>query len=136
LYLFFFSSSIRSFFVPFLHFLLLFLSVFIFLFSNIVSSIWVTINGVWVGNRIYFRLLIRTLWNSLQHTLKLSVFPSRWSVAASNDGVPLTLDSRTNPMPQLPASNSNSKGRSNLSSSLTDSLTNQLNSAQTVDLMN
>jgi hypothetical protein len=62
------------------------------------------------------------------------VFISRFSVAASKRRTFPFLWIRKCPLPQLPASNSNSSQRLNLSSSITDSLsqslTNKLNSTQ------
>jgi hypothetical protein len=102
----------------------------------ILSHVCVTIDGVWIGNWIYWPLqivtqvtialsLIHTLCSSVQYVLSLlSVFTSRCLVTAPNDRRSLTLGSRTVPVPQLPASNSNSSQQLNAAVlKLTHSLT-------------
>jgi hypothetical protein len=102
------------------------------MFSNISSA---NIEGVLTGDCIYWTLIHRTclstLYNSLQHALSSQPAVSSpvvvWQRLPTTD-VPLPLCSRTIPVPQLPASNSNSSQRLNRSSPLTHSLTNQLTS--------
>jgi hypothetical protein len=97
---------------------------------NILSLDFVTVDGFWIDDRIYW-----TVWYSawLHFTIH---YPSlththtqlHWSllIAASNSGHSFSSGLPNCPWPQLPASHSNSSQRLNLSSSLTNSLIHQL----------
>jgi uncharacterized membrane protein len=110
-----------------------------FQFINTITCQSVTIDGVWICNWSHWPLtdpwlqetialsLIHILYNSLQNWPRLislcCLFTSRYLLT-----VPFTLISRSIPVPQLPASHSNSSQRLNCSSPLTHSLTHQLTS--------
>jgi fluoride ion exporter CrcB/FEX len=117
--------------------------------NNIVMCMSVTIEGLWIGNRVYWTLtdpwlqviitvsLFLTLRSSLKHTLKSS--QSQSLPGSGFNGGPSTFSGFPNsPRPQLLDSNSNSSQSLNRSSSLTysfnqlslltQSLTNQLHS--------
>jgi hypothetical protein len=101
----------------------------------------VTIDGVWICNRLYWPLLTHNSWvhftNHCQtQTSVLSLLQSPLAVAwyrLPTADVTLTLGSRTVPMPQLPASQSNSSKRLNCSSVLTHSLTHSLRNSSLTD---
>jgi hypothetical protein len=99
------------------------------------SRIWVTIDGGWIGNWIYWTLTDRNYSNysaiANSYTLQITTAGIKSSQPAQSSpvvawwrlptaDVPLTLGSRTIPMPELPASHSHSSQRLNRSSPLTD----------------
>jgi hypothetical protein len=111
----------------------------IFLYTCILSSVWVTIDGFWIDDRIYW-----TLWYSEWLHFKLHcythahtsvhshVFTSRCSVAASNSGRSASSGFPNYLRPLLQTSHSYSSQRLNLSSSLmTDWLTDWLSQSLT-----
>jgi hypothetical protein len=93
----------------------------------------VTVNGVWIGNWIYWTLFDTARDYTLQFTAihtkcpqSVTVSASRCLVAASNGGRSPSSEFPNFPLPQLPASNSNNAQRLNCSSPLTHWLTNQI----------
>jgi hypothetical protein len=99
---------------------------------HILSRYLVTLYGVWTGNWIYWTLiqLVSTFYISLLHTRTLvSTITSSLAVAwwrLPTADVLLRLASRNVPVPQLPASQSNSSHGLNRRSPLTHWLTNRL----------
>jgi hypothetical protein len=91
------------------------------------SRVWMTIDGIWIRNWIYWPVtdrwlqeiitvsLIHTHCSSLQNALSLFCIVLSSPVVARKRlptaGVPLSLVSRTTPVPQLPISNRNSPQR-------------------------
>jgi hypothetical protein len=90
----------------------------------------VTIDGIWTDDR-FIELLDTVRDYTLQFTITYThasahshVIISRCSVASSNSGLSLSSGFPNYHRPQLPASHSNSSQRPNLSSSVTNWLTN------------
>jgi hypothetical protein len=92
-----------------------------YLLHNILSRVWLTIEGCWIDDRIYWTVIQRvtTIYNSLLHTYTIVhryVFTSRCSVVASKGGPSPSSGFPNYPRLQLPASRRNSS-QLNLSSS-------------------
>jgi hypothetical protein len=99
--------------------------------SNVVklSGVWVTIDGVWIGDGIYWTLWYRA-WLHFKFTMTLThtilhshVVTSRCSVAASNGKCSPYSWFPNYPRTQLPASNSNNSRELYSKNPLTDWLT-------------
>jgi hypothetical protein len=54
--------------------------------SFILSRVWVNMDGIWIGNRMYWTLCIQRVTTVYTHSVHSHVFTSRCSVAASNGG--------------------------------------------------
>jgi hypothetical protein len=89
----------------------------LFIFPFILSRVWVVMNGVWIGSRVYWTLTERNYNNYYSACKVFSVFTSSYLVAASNGGHLLNA-----PRPQLPASNSDQPALHWVSGWLTDKL--------------
>jgi hypothetical protein len=96
----------------------------------ILSRVWVTIDGVWIDDRIYWTLwysvwlhfTVHRLTHTCTHQCLQSRLHCRCLVAASNNGRSPSSGFPNCPRPHLPASNNNSSQGLIRSSPLTHSL--------------